>query len=59
MQEEQDAELRYVQENSTAFADQEAPAEQEEPQPQEVCLMACSHRVMQPLFPRGLQESWM
>ena len=36
MQEEQDAELRYLQDNSTAFGDQEAPAEQEEPWPQEV-----------------------
>ncbi|CAL5220152.1 g2114 [Coccomyxa viridis] len=34
-EEEQDAELRYLQDNSAAFEDQEAPAEQEEPQPQE------------------------
>jgi len=41
MQEEQDAELRYLQDNSTAFGDQDAPAGQEEPQPQEVQLISC------------------
>ena len=48
MQEERDAELRYLQENSTAFGDQEAPAElaeQEEPQPQEVCMVACPTQI--------------
>ena len=39
VQEEQDAELKYLQDNSTAFDDQEALAEQEEPQSQEVCLI--------------------
>ena len=43
MQEEQDAELRFLEDNSTAFEDQDAPAEQERPQPQEVCLIAYTY----------------
>lgn len=43
MQEEQDAELRYLEDNSIAFKDQDAPAEQERLQPQEVCLIAYSY----------------
>ena len=44
MQEEQDAELRYLQDNTAAFENQEA--EQEDPAPQEVGLLALYTRIL-------------